>query len=211
MFGFFKEKSGATMSEYAVIAGLIALICSFSVSDVGAVTRQTFCKVAYGISDELTPGCKIKLTDFEVGRGFESTGLFLKAGQTVEVQPEGDWTVSQYDGKKGEIGQNDPFNGVNHLSPDRPVDFSRYGFSDAKGRKSRLSVFGAQISRYDGKGYETNYLHNPSRNMSFAQNGKLTITAHNDGYLYVGVHDSMSRDNTFRGDIPKVNIYLTDE
>ena len=45
-------------------------------------------------------------------------------------------------------------------------------------------------------------------NMSIAQNGKVTITAAKDGYLYMGIHDDYAADNTFVGDPPRVICFF---
>lgn len=204
---FKRNQSGATAIEYGAIAGIIALSSITAIATTGEGVNQTFCNVSYAITDQFIAGCRTTLaSNVTVNGPFSDTGIFLEAGQTVEITPDGDWTVSQYNNTTDR--QDDPFNSMNHLDSSQILSYSDYNNTDSNGNTYRVSAFGARIISESGQDYDTNYNHDPALNMSIAQNGKLTITAENDGYLYMGIHDNYAEDNTYVGDTPNVNISL---
>jgi len=204
---FKKNQSGATAIEYGLVSSLIAISSIAAIKTTGDTLNQTFCNVGAALTTQFIPGCRTTLAaDVTVDGPFSDTGIFLEAGQTVEITPEGNWTSSQYNNTTDR--QDDPFNSMNHIDASEILSNSDYSSTDSSGGTYRVSAFGARIISENGQDYDTNYRHDPSLNMSLAQNGKVTITAENDGYLYIGIHDNYSEDNTYVGDTPNVNISL---
>ena len=204
---FINNISGATAIEYGLISSLIAVSSITAVTATSESVQQTFCDVSYAMTTQFIPGCRVTLdADVTVAGPFADSGIFLEAGQTVEITPVGDWTVSQY--RNTTDRQDDPFNSMNHIDPTEVITKDSYNAKDSKGKNYRMSAFGARIMDESGQDYDTSYKHDSGLNMAIAQNGKVTITAQSDGYLYMGIHDDYAADNTFVGDPPSVSVAL---
>lgn len=208
----FKAHHGATGVEYGAITGMIAFGMIVGVQNFGSGLNQSFCSNLYSLAEviddnskNLYAGCPRPLAANIVVNGpFENSGIFLEAGQTIEITPRGEWLASQYRNNPNRF--DDPFNSANDFDASASQDLRRHSTM----QQYHKSIMGAQIISDENAAYDTHYRHNPNQNMAIAQNGKITITAQQDGYLYMGIHDSYAADNSYQGETPKVNIFLTD-
>ena len=179
---FLSSRSGATAIEYGVITALIGMSSVAAVSVTGGNIAQTLDCISSNIGGNLCVG------DQENGQVSSSQGwggdFSVQAGETYDISFPEDmqftvWNNGRrwYDPDEGYSRMN--FLGIGAVITDTPFSEldTKYITSDRYGHKK------------DAQGQSD------FDNIAFFEDGKLQITAKNDGYLSVGIHDWNAHDN----------------
>jgi len=179
---FFESRSGASAIEYGLITALLGIASVAAISSTGSSLSQSLECISKSLASELCVGGQQEAqTTSSQGWGGDFAVI---AGETYEISFPEDMQFTVWD------------NGHIWYDPDEGYEYMDFLGIGAVITDTPFSTLDTKYITSDRYGHKTDAQgQSDFDNIAFFEDGKLQITAQDDGYLSIGIHDWNAHDN----------------